>query len=141
MPLMILSSDALIESFSVMLFNVEMKTIEETRLERLKILIEEVGGAQILADKLRVTYAQVSQWVNQSPDSKTGKPRTLNSSSARRMEEACGKPRGWFDQPVYTENENIINAIDALASLPPAEATKIADAIGILCKKEKVNEK
>lgn len=116
-----------------------MQTIEETRLARLKILIAELGSVSALSNETSISYAQISQWVNQSPDSKTGKPRTISSESARNIEKAVGKPRGWFDQPVYTESEKLTNAIDTLVSLSPAEASKIADAIGILCKKEAVN--
>lgn len=135
-----MSSDTLIESFSALLFNNAMQTIEETRLARLNILIGEFGGIPALSKKLGISYAQISQWVNQSPDSKTGKPRTFNSATARNIEDKVGKPRGWFDQPVYTESEKVMNAIDTLASLPPLEAAKIADAIAVLCKQEKVND-
>lgn len=118
-----------------------MKTIEETRLSRLKIAIEECGGIPLFSKKTDISYAQISQWVNKSPDSKTGKPRTISSSSARNIEVILDKPCGWFDQPVYTELEKITNAIDTLVSLPESEANKIADAIGILCKKESITNK
>lgn len=78
-----------------------MKTIEETYRERLQILINEYGGQAKLADVINKSPAQISQWINGSPDSKTGKPRSLKSETAREIEELTGKPRAWFDQPVY----------------------------------------
>jgi len=132
-----LSSVPLIDSFAVMLSNMEMKTIEETRLERLRILIAEFGSVQVFSDHTKIGYAQISQWLNRSPDSKTGKPRTINSSSARKMESLCKKERGWFDQPVYSDNEKIVNAIDSLSSLPPGEGTKIAELLRYYAKKKR----
>lgn len=77
-----------------------MKTIEETYRERLQLLINEYGSQQALSDAIGKSAAQISQWLNGSPDSKTGKPRSLKSDTAREIEQKLGKPRAWFDQPL-----------------------------------------
>ncbi|MGG4603149.1 hypothetical protein ACLPHZ_20650, partial [Alcaligenaceae bacterium Me47] len=77
-----------------------MKTVEEVRRIRLKMLIKEVGGTA--ADLNRATGkndrdSTYSQILNQSLASKTGKPKQMGSPLARALEEACGKPLGWMD--------------------------------------------
>lgn len=76
-----------------------MKTIEETYREKLRILAKEFGGQNELGKVIGKSAAQISQWMNGSPDSKTGKPRSLKSDTAREIEKLTGKPRAWFDQP------------------------------------------
>ncbi|SRR5690606_8094057 len=77
-----------------------MKTVEEVRRIRLKMLIKEMGGTA--ADLNRATGkndrdSTYSQILNQSLGSKTGKPKQMGSPLARALEEACGKPIGWMD--------------------------------------------
>jgi len=82
-----------------------MKTIEEIYRERLAILIAEAGKSQAkLARALDKQPAQISQWLNASPDSKTGKPRVMSREIAREIEKKLGKPVGWMDQPVTAED-------------------------------------
>lgn len=129
-----MSSAALMENISVLLSNANMKypTIEETRLSRLLILKEEFGSVAALAEVLGMSNpSQLSQWINRSPDSKTGKPRSINSASARDIEKKTGKPAGWMDQPVYSDNEKLTHAIDILTGLPKNEIEKIAGIIDI----------
>lgn len=87
-----------------------MKTIEETYREKLALLIEEFGSAAALGNVIDKSPSQISQWLNGSPDSKTGKSRSMKPDTAREIEKATGKPYAWFDQPVYTltigENNN-----------------------------------
>ena len=77
-----------------------MKTIEETYRQRLQMLIDEYGGQGKLSEAINKSASQISQWLNASPDSRTGKPRSLKSETAREIEIATGKPRAWFDQPL-----------------------------------------
>jgi len=42
--------------------------------------------------------AQVSQWVNASLNSGTGKPRGMSSDSCRHIEKMVGRPKGWMDE-------------------------------------------
>lgn len=77
-----------------------MKTVEEVRRIRLKMLINEVGGTA--ADLNRATGkidrdSTYSQILNQSLGSKTKKPKQMGSPLARALEDALGKPTGWMD--------------------------------------------
>jgi len=99
-----------------------MNTIEETRLIRLNILKEEYGSIAALSKKTGISYSQLNQWFNQSPDSKKGKPRAIHSTSARQLENTCNKHRGWMDQPVVGNNDKKILAIvDILEQLDENE--------------------
>jgi len=91
------SSITLIVNISLMLFNESMKTIDEIRKENLAILVKDYGGVGKLADVLERSSSQVSQWLNSSKASASGKPRRFNSDSARYIEKMCGKPEGWLD--------------------------------------------
>lgn len=73
-----------------------MATIEEIRRTKLAILRDEAGGVRKLADAVGVSEAQMSQWLNGSADSKSGKPRGMRSDSVRRIEAAMKKPEGWL---------------------------------------------
>ena len=132
-----LSSATLILNSSDMLLNYNMKTIEETRLSRLLMLIEEYGSVAALARKLKVDDAQVNQWKKQYGDSKTGKPRAIGSISARKIEEKTGKPRGWMDQPVYESSDQEINAtIELIKKLPPDQLHKVEEIVNLVCQPE-----
>lgn len=76
-----------------------MKTIEDIRHENLLAIVSELGANKALADLIQKDPAQVSQWVNRSPNSKTGRPRNISSDTARLTETATGKPSGWMDAP------------------------------------------
>jgi DNA-binding transcriptional ArsR family regulator len=83
--------------FSQTLFNTRMKTIDEIRRERLAMLRDECGGAGKLAERIEKSPSQVSQWLNASENSGTGKPRGISDDICRRLEETFEKPRGWMD--------------------------------------------
>lgn len=96
-----------------------MDTIEETRRKRLELLIKEHESLTNLADKLfPMSVSQISQWRNASPSSRSKRPRTMNSDSARLIEERLGKPIGWMDQPVLTEMESLLNSWESLRNIP-----------------------
>ena len=79
-------------------------TIEETYRKRLKMLTDEYGGQKKLSEVIEKSPAQISQWIKGAPDSKTGKPRSLKSETAREIEKRTNKPIGWFDQPVDSDS-------------------------------------
>ena len=107
-PLTDKSSVTLIDYKTHLLFNRGMDTIEDTRRKRLLILIAEYRTASALSKATDVDETQISQWKNKSPDSKTGRPRTMDSDSARHIESKTNKPRGWMDQPIeITDNEKV----------------------------------
>jgi SOS-response transcriptional repressor LexA len=75
-----------------------MKTVEEIRRLKLAALIAEAGNQSMLSDKIGKAPAQISQWLNASINSKTGKPRVMSNAIARELEQKMGKPHGWMDQ-------------------------------------------
>lgn len=83
--------------FSLSLFNVCMKTTEQIRRENLLLLVAELGSVKALADQVERSEAQISQWINGSINSGTGKPRGMSASSCRLVETRCAKPVGWLD--------------------------------------------
>lgn len=78
-------------------------TIEETYRERLKLLVKEYGSQAKLSEAIGKSTVQISQWLRGTL-SKTGKPRSLKSDTAREIEKLTNKPHGWLDQPIYVEN-------------------------------------
>lgn len=121
-----------------------MGTIDEINRANLKALATELGGVGELATTIERSYSQVSQWINASPDSKTGKPRGIRPATCRYIEEKCGKQRGWMDvdhsniseklsspQPVVTISEDqvsldeVLELINAYKVASPKERTAI----------------
>lgn len=76
-----------------------MKTVEEVRRERLKLLRDEFGSLSALNAKLELGSrdSTLSQYLNGSTGTKTKKPKEMGSAMARRLEAACGKDAGWMD--------------------------------------------
>lgn len=114
-----------------MLLNESMKTIDEIRKENLAELVKEHGGVGKLADVLERSPSQVSQWLNSSKASVSGKPRRFNSDSARYIEKMCGKPEGWMDTPhdAKTAHGTMLavqqNTIDPDYTLVSADSTDL----------------
>lgn len=75
-----------------------MKLIDDLRRENLARLRDSFNGVKPFADHLGKSESQVSQWINGSAHSETGKPRGMRSSTARWIEDKCGKRPGWLDQ-------------------------------------------
>ncbi|WP_254435360.1 hypothetical protein [Pandoraea communis] len=74
-----------------------MKDIDEIRRENLRIIERENGGPSGVANIIGMSPAQFTNLRNGAKDSKTGKPRGMRKSTARSIEEKCGKPEGWLD--------------------------------------------
>lgn len=102
-----------IHFISESLFNDCMKTIDEIRRDNIELLIGECGSLKGLADILDKSESQVSQLLHGSKDSKTGKPRGMNNTTARLIEQKCGKERGWLD------NDHSDVGVDTFRALPP----------------------
>ena len=94
-----------------------MQTISDTRRANLLILADESGGKQELADRIGKGYSQLSQWINASKNSKTGRPRTVGNDSARHIEQSCGKPVGWLDVS-HDNNVGVIGNLTNKADVP-----------------------
>lgn len=126
-----------------------MATIDQIYRDNLRLLVQEAGGTvTALAARLGKQNAQVSQWLNGSKDSKTGKPRTLARATARDIERVMNKPEGWMDQPhgelaaqATAAHEEIAEyALDQLpaeyrqllrdlADIPPPRRSRLLDQI------------
>lgn len=76
-----------------------MQPIDVTRRENLGRLIKEAGSQAALSEVIGKAPAQISQWLNASINSKTGKPRVMSNAIAREIESKTNKPEGWMDQP------------------------------------------
>lgn len=75
-----------------------MQPVDQTRRERLAQLIKDAGSQAALSEIIGKAPAQISQWVNASVNSKTGKPRMMSNDVAREIEKKTSKPAGWMDQ-------------------------------------------
>lgn len=81
-----------------------MKPIGTIRRENLELLVREAKTLEVLATEVGSTPIYLSQIRNQAVDSKTGRPREMGTSMARRLEIARGKLEGWMDQDHTTES-------------------------------------
>lgn len=108
---------------SAVLLNALMLSVDEIRHANLLFLIRQMPGGQVeFADKTGKNASQVSQWVNRSPDSKTGRPRSMGSDSARSIESALGLAKGWMD----TVHDDVANDILRDSLLGSGEAHKLS---------------
>lgn len=92
--------------------------IEEIRLKNLKALVEKSGSIAEVSRKTGTAESYLGQVINRLPSS-TGKPRSLGSKVARRIEHAYNKPSGWMDkehnQPLDTSITDLISTIEKKA--------------------------
>lgn len=92
------NSESHISMFSDLLFNVVMKKNDQRRRDNLILAMKRAGNAAKLAAAAETSPAYLSQIKNQTPDSKTGVPKTMGDDVARRIEAAIGVDPGWMDQ-------------------------------------------
>lgn len=76
-----------------------VKTVGEIRRENIEVLVAEAGTLDAVAVAAESSAVYFSQLRKQAIDGKTGKPRKMGASIARRLEAAFKKPPGWMDQP------------------------------------------
>jgi len=132
---MLVNSVTRIPNVSGLLNTGAMQRIEEIYRERLRLLVEEVGTQRALAERIEKSPAQISQWINASPDSKTGKPRSMDRNTAREIERLFPKPDGWMDQPLQEERspwaaatEPSRNATEYLPGFQPLSIPLLANS-------------
>lgn len=94
-----------------------MQPIEETRRQRLAELIREYGTQTALSEAIGKAPAQISQWINASLNSKTGKPRVMSNAVAREIEALTKKPVGWMDNLQAGPRPWDFNVTEAPASM------------------------
>lgn len=75
-------------------YRVQVKPLRDIRRENLHHLTFEAGGQKALADKLGKDKNQVYQWGLPADNPAS---RNISDRTARAIEEALGKPRGWMD--------------------------------------------
>jgi transcriptional regulator with XRE-family HTH domain len=80
-----------IHMVNVKLSNQAMPTIDEIRRINLAALIASAGGNKQFSDRVGVSESQLSQWVNGSSNSATGRPRGMRTETAQRIERAAGR--------------------------------------------------
>jgi hypothetical protein len=89
-----------------------MQTVTETRLARLKMLVEKHNGSLAALNEaigLVRTDATLSQIRTKAPHSKTGKPRVMGDDLARKIEERLSLEMGWMDTPsTYARAEEFL---------------------------------
>lgn len=103
-----------------------MLTIDDIRRANLDALAREAGSKRALADKLEISESQVSQWINGSKDSRTGKPRGMRLATCHRIEAALGKPRGWLDT-----DHSALAGSGAPAPMPAPSLAELLEAMGL----------
>lgn len=115
-----------------------MKVIEEIRLSNLLALVKNSGGVTRFADKTGKQQAQISQLVNQSPDSKTKKPKSMGSSQAREFEEALGLERGWLghEHNQQAVGELAMEAATIIAGLSSSDQVELIHYLRFEAKKK-----
>lgn len=101
--------------------NKQMKTSAEIRIENLDRLVQETASKTLreLADRCDVSSAYLSQVRNKIPETKTGKPKNMGDSVARKLENGMGKPTGWMDYDAgYVDQKISVLTSDPLDNPP-----------------------
>lgn len=122
-----------------------MKTVEETRRERLQMLVDEHGGDRDgmanLCEALgyaRNNTAGLTRILNANVrHEREGETYEMGSKKAREIEKKLNKPAGWMDTPpTYAElqgkDDPIAKAVDLMAAMEPEaryQALRLLDAI------------
>ncbi|MBP1034207.1 hypothetical protein J8631_01400 [Serratia fonticola] len=114
-----------IYDFCVLLCNFGMKDIDEIRRDNMRLLEAELGGPTEAANCVGMSPAQFSNLKTGAKDSKTGKPRGMRKSTARRIEESAGKPEGWLDvdrsYSIPNEQDKLIEINELFESALPEQ--------------------
>ena len=118
-----------------------MKPVEETRRQRLLLLIKEHGGQTRLIEKLpktEINASTVARIANANVrHDRGGAPYVMGSPMARQIEIALGLPSGWMDTPLtyadmHGEDDPRTKAMQLMESMPPdqwATAVRLLDAL------------
>jgi hypothetical protein len=77
-----------------------MRTIDEIRRANLEILLSEAGSQAEIGRRIDRTPNQVNQWFGK------GSSRNIGDKSARELEVAFDKPKGWMDQDHNSESQS-----------------------------------
>lgn len=117
-----------------------MKPVEETRRQRLLMLIKQHDGQTNLIEKLpkEISASTVSRIANANVrHDRGGAVYVMGSPMAREIEVALGLPNGWMDTPLtyaelHGEDDPRTKAMQLMEALPPdqwATAVRLLDAL------------
>lgn len=114
-----------------------VQTIDETRRQRLEMLIKQYGSIAELNIRIGMarTDATLSQVRNQAAHSKSGKPRVMGDPVARKIEKELKLPPGWMDTPPgYADLSDprvghVIKVMEAMQEWQRDQAVKIVDTL------------
>lgn len=104
-----------------------METVEETRRNRLRMLVKKFGSMASLCEKLgyaRNETAGLTRILNANVrHDRDGKPYNMGSPMAREIEEKLTLPAGWMDTPptyseIFGEEHAITKTLRAMERLP-----------------------
>lgn len=121
-----------------------MKTIGQIRRENLLLLLEKHGSMANLNEKIGLlrTDATLSQIKNQSRESKTGKPKMMGVTQARRIEQSLDLPTGWMDNdqlpPSYRQQRiaHVAMAMERMTDYQVDQTVQIVDTLAQPAKAE-----
>lgn len=118
-----------------------MQTVEETRRQRLKALVDREGGLANLCALLGLSRKEtpgLSRILNANVrHERGGKPYVMGSPLARDIESRLGLPEGWMDTPAtYAELENqndpramVMTLMEAMPTSEWATVVRLVDAL------------
>jgi SOS-response transcriptional repressor LexA len=111
-----------------------MKEITEIRRENLAKLRTKYRTLDEFAEACGISSSQLSQWINGSLDSKTGRPRGMRSESCRRIEEKIGMSKNWLDTDHTSELSKLIDSLETKIDLSSniSKATLSADQVPLI---------
>lgn len=90
-----------------------MKEITEIRRENLAKLKANYRTLDEFAEACGTSSSQLSQWINGSLESKTGRPRGMRSESCRKIEEKIGLSKNWLDTDHTSEQAKLSKQLSA----------------------------
>lgn len=108
-----------------------VKTISDIRYDNFLQLLKEAGSSDALAEAAKTSPVYISQLLNRSPDSKTGKPRQIGDPMARKMEAGCNKPEGWMDN-VHTWPAHVQVVLAAMENMTPWQLDQTVKVVAAL---------
>lgn len=118
-----------------------MQPVEETRRNRLRILVSQSGSMAELCQKLgyaRTETATLTRILNANiRHDRDGKPYNMGGPMARQIEEKLNLESGWMDTPpsyaeLHGENDVRAKAMAIIEQMPPeqwATALRLLDAL------------
>lgn len=118
-----------------------MDTVEETRRNRLRMLVKRFGSMADLCQELgyaRNETATLTRILNANVrHDRDGKPYNMGSPMARQIEEKLALAKGWMDTPptyaeLFDQRDPRVKAMTVFESLPPDQwdtALRLLDAL------------